>query len=1537
MSESHSHVNTRHSRRSVHQPINVDAKHFSSAAFVETNESNMTCLTAVGTTLVEDSAGPQASSIYANLIHNALNVYPHTINTMISSGTNYGDFESKPPSAETNAPYKHHTSQNFNREDEQYNIQDCNNIQTESIMKVNKSSEVSSSAISDYGREFVNGGQQWHETQNSHEAKILMIGNTSNTEDDQHRTPLHETHTFHSIDEGKRKSPFEFSGKLLVNIGEELNADGIDQKNERHFSSEASLSDCSEVRFDNNQAVTDMMRTQHEEGYFQEETWNQICESQRRSSLDSEYGSHVDMIDPNVGVNTNIEVCDGESCFSQSTACSITINNNIVENLSNIATVGRYLGSFYSSGPPSDGIDTSKHLVVHNSPRSANFVQKRKRRKLIPENDHKFSSNEPQHDIFNKDLSDLLNLPDIKPIQYECNNGYLVEHFGGKVNSSQINNSLSNGHKKGDVLIGFSSYQPQCHPPSESRIDFSGSTTEQPNVAERNQQYPDKQQSETLPNHKRASHIFEWNAQTTGKATALGENGSSVNISQEINATSGIRYNSSPGHSLSNHHNYLTPKIANRRNEAHDVSSDAKQTHHEQQLISHAPKYSRKDESPMNEETKSDWQSNNGLRTPPAFGKSRGSVLSDDSEQSAIERNQTFPKKVGLKGGFVSASVGKKKVHYAVKKSYSFSIEDSKLGVSQHILRSENGQTSCSRKKPSNGKVPCATAAVATGFWDYVLSESELITPCHVGLVSDVVIFAMAQMKLCGLTVDDRIGKYKNRELGFPGLCCVHCGGQPGFGRYFPGSFDSFLNGTNCDSMVQHVKNECRICPDDIRGTMMKLHRDESKKQNRPAHGSRRQFFELIWSKLASYKIPNDDDPTSGESKAIKTKTSPRTLALFPKNSNGREQNNIDTMDVSERSDELFTDEHWNLLIGDSELVAAKDRHLVEDTLLIAFSQLKRCHLEEADRVGRKTKTHEEGFMGMCCKHCTGQSGNKVHYGRYFPRTLRSLSQVDTCQKIVRHIATGCLFGPAYVKLAAQKAIEFEKSHKRKYGSRILFYRRLWRRLHKQDLIDVEAPTALHRQVSEQKQSLESQCMDTIAIWHRIIGSNTLVTASDRFLVSSSELAAIAQMVPCRLTAEERVGWFKDRPVGWGGLACKHCGGRPSYGKYFPKSSRTFAQTTCGQTILSHVTIFCKLVPDDIRLEIKNFQKIEASDKGMTSTGSRDHGSRKAFYSRIWKIIQTQGSMTPEATVFKGSKSKELVHAKSLAISHQKQYANTDNAHMIVDPRSLVGNVKSNWPKDQVLESNDRCFSVANPNVNKKLPITSTITAHADTHQSAQWIPSIQHLTGHNYGGTFGKATPHSNLGMGETSFQSTNNISNFNTAKQVAIGYDEKNRSPHLIMQHMHLPQQNLGMQYMRPYVTNVYQLPLNDTTTHNTAIGDDGKFCHFSNKGQVGRSQASFQMANSTNTTKTAKAKSRKKRVQKPDLVFDRQNQSENANFKSVVQTKNVGKSVDLYRNQPIVQSLPVTMPLPNSSSNYQSIHKETTMQQSKSKKRK
>lgn len=52
-------------------------------------------------------------------------------------------------------------------------------------------------------------------------------------------------------------------------------------------------------------------------------------------------------------------------------------------------------------------------------------------------------------------------------------------------------------------------------------------------------------------------------------------------------------------------------------------------------------------------------------------------------------------------------------------------------------------------------------------------------------------------------------------------------------------------------------------------------------------------------------------------------------------------------------------------------------------------------------------------------------------------------------------------------------------------------------------------------------------------------------------------LQQMAQLEPCRLTAQDRVGWYKERPIGFPGLACRHCKGRPGIGRYFPNTLRS--------------------------------------------------------------------------------------------------------------------------------------------------------------------------------------------------------------------------------------------------------------------------------------------------------------------------------------------------------------------------------------------
>ena len=64
--------------------------------------------------------------------------------------------------------------------------------------------------------------------------------------------------------------------------------------------------------------------------------------------------------------------------------------------------------------------------------------------------------------------------------------------------------------------------------------------------------------------------------------------------------------------------------------------------------------------------------------------------------------------------------------------------------------------------------------------WADIFSNSIFVERSHIGVPPDAILVALAQFKLCTLTADDRIGRYKHQEIGWVGICCRYCYGQPG-------------------------------------------------------------------------------------------------------------------------------------------------------------------------------------------------------------------------------------------------------------------------------------------------------------------------------------------------------------------------------------------------------------------------------------------------------------------------------------------------------------------------------------------------------------------------------------------------------------------------------------------------------------------------------------------------------------------------------------------------------------------------------------
>jgi hypothetical protein len=154
--------------------------------------------------------------------------------------------------------------------------------------------------------------------------------------------------------------------------------------------------------------------------------------------------------------------------------------------------------------------------------------------------------------------------------------------------------------------------------------------------------------------------------------------------------------------------------------------------------------------------------------------------------------------------------------------------------------------------------------------WEHLLGDSKLVYMKDRDLVPDALFVVMAQMKACKLTQADRVGCYKNREIGFVGMCCKHCGGQPGFGRYYPNSVRSLAQTTTSQTILKHIGSKCRFCPPHLRQAVLELQRQQAAKEGiaagRPRYGSRKIFFQRIWARLHGSKtdeFETDDDEDS--------------------------------------------------------------------------------------------------------------------------------------------------------------------------------------------------------------------------------------------------------------------------------------------------------------------------------------------------------------------------------------------------------------------------------------------------------------------------------------------------------------------------------------------------------------------------------------------------------------------------------------------------------------------------------------------------
>lgn len=189
--------------------------------------------------------------------------------------------------------------------------------------------------------------------------------------------------------------------------------------------------------------------------------------------------------------------------------------------------------------------------------------------------------------------------------------------------------------------------------------------------------------------------------------------------------------------------------------------------------------------------------------------------------------------------------------------------------------------------------------------WEQLIADSKLVSSQDRDLVPDCLFVAMAQMKACRLQPTDRVGCYKSREIGFIGMCCKHCGGQPGFGRYYPNSVRSLAQTTTSQTILKHIGSKCQLCPPEIRSAILELQRHQAIRDGfpsgRPRYGSRKIFFQRIWERLHG----EDVIKTMDAEQALATTQEGRNLMTFAPKQQPKVISSDTSVDSLESDDEV--------------------------------------------------------------------------------------------------------------------------------------------------------------------------------------------------------------------------------------------------------------------------------------------------------------------------------------------------------------------------------------------------------------------------------------------------------------------------------------------------------------------------------------------------------------------------------------------------------------------------------------------------------
>ena len=544
-----------------------------------------------------------------------------------------------------------------------------------------------------------------------------------------------------------------------------------------------------------------------------------------------------------------------------------------------------------------------------------------------------------------------------------------------------------------------------------------------------------------------------------------------------------------------------------------------------------------------------------------------------------------------------------------------------------------------------------------------------LVEPDDKNLISDYLYLTLEQMQPCLLMEADKVGCYKSRRVGFPGLACKHCVGQAGCGRYFPASEASLSQTTTSQTIMNHVRN-CRRCPIEIRENLELMKRarmgPDGKRADKPKHGGRKVFFRRLWCRMQG--LPMDDETikpprknarlTKKRGPYTKRKGMRRSLMGGSDDDDDEEEEHDDdslegaSMDEDEEtetededsvsseneSDELMQksaakstksksskkspkSEMSKWYEGCVRLTKSDDPHWLSEMQCYARSDLVEVFsLEKNDSldgyIGRKEPS--VGQVGIRCAFCKSlpkleRPGGCV----YFPDSLSSIH--SKVSDLLRLHFPSCPSMPDDVKSTFKSLRGFGAKAD---GDAQQYWIDSARDIGLSDIPTSPSGWGLtFRRDPLQPSPADELDRENAGAATFNFTKSMLVRADDRGICTDHAMLLLRQVMPCRFKKSDKRGGpggrGRDRVIGFPGLCCRHCTTKNSFGRYFPVSAKNLTDNTTA-SIQGHVQS-CSKCPDAIKASLAYLMHRSVLQKAELS------GSwKKTFFKRVWDRLHVE-------------------------------------------------------------------------------------------------------------------------------------------------------------------------------------------------------------------------------------------------------------------------------------------------------------------------